>query len=294
LTLLVLGANYFIQYSIADKFLSPKKNDNTENQEAGLKALGQFDYSKLKEKTTKEEENVENTKQDKGLSLEKDSQYILRLLFLSLFRSEKNEVKRNKQNSSETFDTSSSPFEISKINEQKVVKQNLDDEKTKLEREKFISELKEKEINPPQNLLSLLKIATVEQLNNLRRLLNENKTITNPIGFLIKALKNNWQPNKSSSVKTAKTNLSRKTASNQPHWRSEFDKFYELAIATGYCQDLPFNWLPTNHRHEPMVRLTQPDEYLRIPYTLMYWRTAKEEFESLYPHLSIENWSAET
>lgn len=377
--------------SIENKTLSQIKENNTENKKAGLKALCQLDYSELKEKTTKEEENVENSKQDKGLSVEKDSQYILRLLFLSFLISENNEVKRNKQNSDESFGTSNTPCENSivsvntsrtthetsktageklvslaqentelnltisqesnqevtnleklelktevvkndienlvefgednekpeavnkltgkqksdKVNSEvklEAVKNDseveaslgLEDESAKLEREKFISELKEKEINPPQNLLSLLKIATVEQLNNLRGLLEQNKTITNPIGFLIKALKNNWQPKKSSSVKTAKANLSRKTASNQPSWYLEFEKFYELAMATGYCQDCPAHWLPTNHRHEPMVRLTQPDEYLRIPYTLMYWRTAKEEFESLYPHLSIENWSAQT
>ncbi|BAQ66977.1 hypothetical protein [Geminocystis sp. NIES-3709] len=161
-------------------------------------------------------------------------------------------------------------------------------------RTRFIEELKEKWGELPSKLINLILKAEAQHLENCTQLLEKNSKIGNPIGFVIKALENNWQAKKSSSVKTAKANLSTKTASNQPSWYSEFEKFYQLAIATGYCQDCPAHWLPTNHRHEPMVRLTQPNEYLRIPYTLMYWRTAKEEFESLYPHLSIENWSAET
>jgi len=106
----------------------------------------------------------------------------------------------------------------------------------------------------------------MEQVNNLRQLLKENKTLNNPVGFLIKALKNNWQPKHKPSTAT------------KPSWHDEFEEFYNQAIKAGYCEDLPINWLTTNHRREPMVRVNRPDPWVGAPYTLLYWREAREEF----------------
>lgn len=137
------------------------------------------------------------------------------------------------------------------------------DDKLSQEREKFLKSLG---IEIPETLAELVNKATMEQLNNVRQLLKENKALNNPVGFLIKALKNNWQPKPKPS------------SPSKPSWREEFEAFYHQAIKAGYCEDLPINWLSTNHRHEPMVRVTRPDSWTSAPYTLLYWREAMLEF----------------
>nr|OEJ80056.1 hypothetical protein A5482_07940 [Cyanobacterium sp. IPPAS B-1200] len=137
------------------------------------------------------------------------------------------------------------------------------EDKLTQERSKFLKGLG---IDIPEKLAELVNRATIEQVNNLRQLLKENKTLTNPVGFLIKALKNNWQPKQKPSTPT------------KPSWHDEFEEFYNQAIKAGYCEDLPINYLSRNHRNEPMVRVNKPHPWLGAPYTLVYWREAREEF----------------
>lgn len=42
--------------------------------------------------------------------------------------------------------------------------------------------------------------------------------------------------------------------------------------------DVPHRYLPTDRNKEPLVRIGRPDPWLRIPYTLMPWRSAMAEF----------------
>ena len=132
-------------------------------------------------------------------------------------------------------------------------------------RTRFIQELKEKWGELPSKLINLILKAEAQQLENCTQLLEKNSKIGNPIGFVIKALENNWQVNKSNKSKQAKEEKS---------WYAEFEQFYKEAVMQGYCLDLPIRYLPTNHRHEPMVRVNKPDPLFNAPYTLMYWREA--------------------
>ena len=155
----------------------------------------------------------------------------------------------------------------------------------------FIQWLESRGITATEKLLYLLKKATNERLNQLKLLLTQNAKLDNPIGFLFKAIRENWQPNlkrKSSQSQNNKNFGSQSVSSgaedknkkvNKPHWYDEFEQWYYKAIACGYCEDLPIRHLSRNHRNEPMVRVNKPDSVFNYPQTTMYWREAKQDFE---------------
>ena len=156
----------------------------------------------------------------------------------------------------------------------------------------FIQWLESRGITATEKLRSLLKKATHERLNQLKLLLTQNAKLDNPIGFLFKAIKENWQPNlkrKSSQSQNNKNSGSQSVSSgaedknkkvNKPHWYDEFEQWYYKAIACGYCEDLPIRHLSRNHRNEPIVRVNKIDSVFNYPQTSMYWREAKQDFEN--------------
>ena len=57
----------------------------------------------------------------------------------------------------------------------------------------------------------------------------------------------------------------------------EFLDWYRQAVAEGVVEDIPPEWLPLDHYHEPKVRLSRPDPVTGAPYTLVEWRRLQRE-----------------
>ena len=55
----------------------------------------------------------------------------------------------------------------------------------------------------------------------------------------------------------------------------EFLEWYQQAIAEGVVEDVPPEWLPTDHCNEPKVRLPKPDPVTGAPYVLVEWRRVR-------------------
>ena len=86
------------------------------------------------------------------------------------------------------------------------------------------------------------------------------KNIENPTGCMIKAIKQQWQPNQKSIHQSLPP---------------EFLNWYSQAIAAGKVINVPINYLSLDRYNEPMVQLPVPS--LFAPYTLVSWREVYEE-----------------
>jgi len=243
--------------------------NNTEQLEKQLEIKQSKEQSQIEQEKEENRESVEKQPQDKDLSSFNLDQYILRLYILSQIKPQGSAAKEEhgtgedkcKQSESQNEKVSNEDCKQweSQVSERGKGEQGRENSEA---RTRFIEELKEKWGELPSKLMKLVLKAEVQQLENCRELLKDSK-VRNPIGFIIKALENNWQVNKP-----------KKQRKTEKSWYAEFEEFYHQAVAQGYCLDFAVNHLPTNHNREPMVKVNKPDAFTGASYTVMYWREA--------------------
>ncbi|MDY6936912.1 MAG: hypothetical protein SWY16_04525 [Cyanobacteriota bacterium] len=96
---------------------------------------------------------------------------------------------------------------------------------------------------------------------------SQRRSVKNPAGWLSKCLRGKWWQRAAT-----------KPAAPVKPWEAEFTPWYAWAIAEGIVEDWPVNYLSTDGRGEPIVRLKQPDRFTGAPYTSQPWRSAREQF----------------
>lgn len=107
----------------------------------------------------------------------------------------------------------------------------------------------------------------VEVVSDALEALRERKReglISNPAGFLVKAIQERWRP----------SGTNHHAGSPPAAITEEFLTWYARAIAAGVVEDLPVEWLSTYMNREPMVRVKR--SLGSAPYTLMRWTEARE------------------
>ena len=173
--------------------------------------------------------------------------------------------------------------------------------KPKLPKPKKREEVKQEAQNNPQKedigqalddaglfspkLMSLALKYSLEAVQKTIAMLNQQgNAIKNPRGWFTKCLKGQWWK------QNEQPRQRKKKAQPIKSWEAEFNPWYTWAISEGIVQDVNVRYLPGNHHGEPLVRLAVPDRFSRAPYTVEYWRTAKEQFPM--PDGALENLSS--
>ena len=112
-------------------------------------------------------------------------------------------------------------------------------------------------------LAKLVKMTSSEIVNDAIEAYKEykhQKNVKNPTGCMVKAIKQQWQPNQKSAHQSLPP---------------EFLTWYPTAVAAGKVMNVPINYLSSDRYNEPMVQIPSPSPF--APYTLVSWREVYEE-----------------
>lgn len=171
-------------------------------------------------------------------------------------------------------------------NQQRTI-ENLQTKLNELQAQPFVSKVtpitQVKTQNPNESIPGKLNTLGIKLTNSLKQVIKEHSEeavllamqayqqyrethpVRSPAGCLRRAIEEGWVPNQESTPSTPD--------------QDEFDKFYKEAVAQGFLLDIPKNHLPVQGG-EIMVKINRTSAF--APWTIMYWRDAKIEYEEKY------------
>ena len=112
-------------------------------------------------------------------------------------------------------------------------------------------------------LAKLVKMTSSEIIANAIKAYQEykrQKKVENPTGCMVKAIKQQWQPNQKGAHQSLPP---------------EFLNWYPTAVERGKVLNVPIHYLSSDRYNEPMVQIPSPSTF--APYTLVSWREVYEE-----------------